>query len=125
VLVAGCGDGASETEKVKAAVATYLDAFAAGDGQRACDQLTGEQVRVVTSIAIEEVPELGGRSCAEAVARLAQQLGADERAMLRGVEVFDVAIHGDTAPAFLKRGAPIGLCRADGRWLIASGIGNP
>jgi ABC-type glycerol-3-phosphate transport system substrate-binding protein len=122
-LAAGCG-GTSQSEKVKATVVTYFEAFAAGEGQRACDQLTGDQVRAVLDIAIEQVPELGARSCAQTITRLAQQLGADEKATLRSVDVFDVAIHGNTATAFVQHAAPIELRRTAGRWLISAGIGQ-
>ena len=123
-LSAGCG-GASDTDAVRATIIGYLDALASGDGGRACDQLTGEQVRAVVSIAIEQVPELGALTCAEAVASLAEQLGADEKATLRDAEVFDVTIDGETATASIGTGVPIALRRADGRWLISSGIGSP
>jgi hypothetical protein len=41
LLLAGCGAG-SDSEQVESTVRAYLDAFAEGDGGRACEELTGE-----------------------------------------------------------------------------------
>jgi hypothetical protein len=120
-LVVGCG-GMSNTEQVKATVTTYLDALANGDGQRACNQLTGAQVRALARVAVERLPELGVTSCIDLVRSLAEQLGSDEKATMRSADVFDITITGDTATAFLKRGNPIELRHVAGAWLISGGV---
>jgi hypothetical protein len=123
VAASGCGE-ASDSEQVKATVMTYLHAVADGDGQRACDQLTGEQVRALATMAVERVPELGATSCVEIVRSLAQQIGSDEKATMRSADVFDVSITGDTATAFVRRGQPIELRHVAGAWLISGGIAS-
>ena len=122
-LAVGCG-AMSDAEQVKATVTTYLVALANGDGQRACDQLTGEQVRALASAAVEQVPELGATSCVEVVESLAKQMGGDEKATLRDADVFDVSITGDTATAFVRLGKPIELRRVAGAWLISGGVAS-
>jgi hypothetical protein len=121
MVASGCG-GDSDAGRVEATVTTYLRAFADGDGPRACDQLTGEQMRALASMAVEQVPELGATSCVEVVRRFAQQLGSDEKATMREADVFDVTVTGDRATAFVRRGHPVELRLIGGAWLISGGI---
>ena len=79
-LASGCG--ASDEEKAKTTVSTYLEAVAKGDGKAACDQLTGEARREILQLAYDQVPEFQAPGCSDAVNKLADSLGADEKSVL-------------------------------------------
>jgi hypothetical protein len=120
VLLSGCG--ASETERAGTTVKTYLAALADRDGQRACDQLTGEAQRTLVSGLIEELPELAALSCPDAVRKMGALLGPEERATLKHAEV-RVTLDGDKAMATPVGGTDtVDLVKTESGWLISGGF---
>lgn len=123
VVGVSCG-GASNEEKVADTLTTYLDALANGDGQEACDQLTGAQNRRILEGAVSFLPELASTSCADALTKLGEGIGADERELLNDAEIVNVEVDGDSATAQIDGGTGTAELEKPGdRWLISGGIG--
>lgn len=98
---------------------TYLEALADGDGEKACDQLTGEAKRAVLDEISGQLPEFGAASCEDALDTLAENLGEDEKSALRDAEI-EVKVDGDTATARPAKGTDDAeLRKIDGKWLIS------
>ena len=58
LLTAGCGTGkASDTDQITMTITTYYKAFASGDGETACNQLTSDAVKSLEAAG-------GGKDCA-------------------------------------------------------------
>jgi hypothetical protein len=120
-LVAGCGGGSSDEESVKESVRTYLSAFADGDGDRACDQLTGEAQRHAVDALRQQVPEFNATSCPDAIEAVSENIGEDEKSGLRDVEFQSVTIDGDRATARpVNATTDAELTKTDAGWLITS-----
>lgn len=111
VLEGDSGPGPEET------VQEYFDAASAGDGARACDQLTRDQERLTG----EDVSDfLDARTdCAAGLTAIGQALNASERGNLRDVEVVETEVRDDRATVRTGDGAEIELDLVDGKWLIA------
>jgi len=123
--VIGSACGGSDESKVEETVRTYLNGIADGDGQTACDQLTGAAKRELTTALTELVPELNAASCEDAIDGLAENLGEDERRVLRDADL-NVAVSGDSATATPTEGtSDVKLEKADGEWLISGGFEFP
>lgn len=120
--LAGCG-GADENGAVQNTVKTYLSAFADGNGQKACDQLTGQETRTIVQGAVERLPELQSATCPDALSKLSGSLGADEKQTLRDAKITNVHVTGDSATAEVVGGTQTAdLTKAHGRWLISGGL---
>jgi hypothetical protein len=99
-----------------------LKATISGDGEAACPNYTGESRRSL-------IEQARASSCEEAVEKVAELFGEDERAAIEDIEIDDVSIEGDqatvryTAPEILE---PVGadgeahLRRTGGRWFVQS-----
>ena len=119
----GCGE-ASDQDKVKETMSAYLDALASGDGTLACDQLTGPQARLMFEDAVVQLPELQATSCADALSKMADSLGAEERAALEVADVVNIEVDGRTATAEIAGGTTTARLEKSGdRWLISDGLG--
>jgi len=83
--VAGCGseDRGSDEAQIRAAVRAYIEAFAEGDGEKACDQFTGPGKRELVAYASDQLPAPGGNSCEDLVAQASDLLGDEERKLLK------------------------------------------
>ena len=112
-----CGSSKSEEDKIRDNVASFLAAFRAGDGGKACSLLTKRGQKQV----------MNGQSgkCEDVVAKEARQLEAPGRRQLRRAKVTKVEFdNGTTATAYVDFGvkdsplAPFGLVRKGGDWLI-------
>lgn len=127
MFLAACGMAGDE-EQVSDTLKTYLSAVANGDGEKACDQLTGEEAGYIFAEAAYYLPELRAKSCADALSGLSASLGG-ERSKIEEAEVVYVNVHGDRATARVAspHHGPTGnvaeFTRVDGRWLISGGIG--
>ncbi len=120
--LAGCG-GDGDEAAVANTVETYLSALAKGDGQEACDQLTGSQARKVLEGFVVQLPELQATSCADALSKLSGSLGGEEKGGLEDAEATNVEIRGDSATAEVVGGTQtVSLTRTDGHWLISGGL---
>ena len=112
-------------DQVRDTVETYLTALADGDGERACDQLTGNARRKLVDSLTQQVPEVDATSCEDALAMVAANIGADEERTLKDAEITKVSGQGELghSPA---RGADTDaeLVKTDAGWLIDGGLGN-
>jgi len=106
-LLPGCGgsSGGSPQKTIR----TFLDATAAGDGAKACAQLTEEAKRQITR----------GASCERAI----KLVGALLASATKSAKVTNVKSQGDTASATVAAAggtrATYRLRKSDGKWLIA------
>lgn len=122
LVLPGCGGG-SEEGAVGETIETYLSALARGDGQEACDQLTGSQARTMFEGAVVQLPELQATSCADALSKLSGSLGGEEKAALEDAEATNIEVHGDSASAEIVGGTNTAtLAQVGDRWLISGGL---
>jgi hypothetical protein len=116
---------------VRDRVATYLEAYAAGDGARACEQLTpylrrsaDAQARKRRTGSCAQVLSQVGPKIVESVPAEQRQAFVDE---LTDPKQVTVTIDGDSATAGLGRATRrLELRRVGDRWLIATlGLAQP
>jgi hypothetical protein len=118
----GCA-GAPDDKAVQDTVKTYLDALAEGDGEKACDQLTGTAKLDAVEALRERLPELGASSCEDGLSQLAENIGEVEKDALRDPGEIIVRISGDSATAKPENGArEAELNKAGDKWLIWGGL---
>jgi hypothetical protein len=118
-MAAGCGgsDGGAADP-----VESYLAALADADGERACEQLSGEYKREFLASYMEGFPEIRATTCEDVVAKVSAMLGVDELQMLREAEAH-AEVDGDRATVTIAGGTNTATVRRiDGRWLIVGGL---
>jgi len=114
--------GGNEEDRAAEPVKSYLAALADGDGERACDQLTGNAQRELIAGLAEGLPEAGVMTCEEAVEKMSGIVGPDEADLLSDAEV-EVTLDGDRGKARPVEGTDtIDIVKSDGRWLIDGGF---
>jgi hypothetical protein len=107
LAVAGCGGENADDKAVRQVVTEYLDAFAAGNGAKACSLMLPEVQR-----------QLG--DCPARLNDAYKKLTADERKQNEALEVDTVTSAGDNAKARLFPGsAEVAVRKSGGRWRIA------
>lgn len=117
--IVGCGGTGGGAESP---VETYLAALADADGERACDQFSGEYKREFLASYMEGFPEMEATTCEEVVVKVSAMLGVDEVAMLRDAEASAV-VDGEQATVTIIGGTnKATVRRVDGRWLIVDGL---
>ena len=123
--LAGCGDSGSEPstssdrEQIEAAMTSYLDAVADGDGDKACGHLAAGAQKDLATLA-------GGSSCPDAVEQMSEALDGKSREQLRSGRIDRVVIDGTTAKATVASGDTIPLEKSGDAWKVtefASGGG--
>lgn len=125
LLVAGCGGSSAppDRDQVSATVLDYAHAFGAGDGAKACDQLTpAARARFLQLVALLARTT----NCPTAVRRVEQAVGPQAAAAFRAARVSSVQVHGSTATARLIAGAQsaaVRLTKQGGRWRLAAAPG--
>lgn len=117
--------GGDESDAAAEPVRVYFAALADGDGERACEQITGEAQREMLGYLGDLLPEFGVRTCAEGIEVLAGNMGADERAILEDA-TFEIEIDGDRATVEPEGGTQAASVeKIEGRWLITGGLTGP
>jgi hypothetical protein len=114
IALAGCGGSkTTDEDRVKATVVDYYKAFAAGDGETACNHLA--------DAAREELERAsGGKECPKVVdAALKRPEYARVAKDLSGVKVSDVKVSGNTAIAVAE--VP-GLKASDGKTAVSTSV---
>jgi hypothetical protein len=107
LALSGCGGENGDDKAVRQVVTDYLQAFAAGDGAKACGLMLPEVQR-----------QLG--DCAARLDDAYSKLTPDERKQNEVIEVDTVTSAGDNAKARLFPGsAEVAVRKVDGRWQIA------
>ena len=112
LTVAACGE--SEEDKAKSSVEDYLKAVENGDGDKACGLVTAQTKKRI---------ERSGRKCGETISSLNQGPGKTLLTALKGAEVENVKVKGDTATAQIKlKGLTqtVDLQEEDGKWKLKS-----
>ena len=118
-LAAGCGGASPDAGQIGSTLTAYLSALADGNGRKACDRLTAEEARAV----LDTASGVRATSCVDAIEKLSQNLGDDEKRTLRGANVTNIHVNGDRATADALGAAQIAqLVKSGGRWLISGGI---
>ena len=119
----GDGSGGSASDEVKAATKDYLTGLAAGNGQRACGQMTAgaqkEAIEAVTA-AYPESPEL---TCPQAITELSQDVAPDSKRAMLNPAFQAVEVDGGRAEARVKAlHQTVRLERAGDDWKVAHGV---
>lgn len=90
----GCTGRDSEEAKVESVVTTFLDDTADGNGDEACEVLTGNAVRYVATVGALAQTEA---SCPDAVETLSGMFASDEKEALKSADVKRVSVENDRA----------------------------
>jgi hypothetical protein len=114
-----CGGSHSGDEKaIRAVVNAFLQAYAAGDGQKVCSKLTAEGRRSLFSAA-------NPAACERTVRKQSQRARPRDRTRLRSAFVVRVKFTGKTTarayikfPTFDAPAAPLRVRKIGARWLI-------
>jgi hypothetical protein len=116
IAILGVGCGGSDEDQVEDTVETYLSAVVEGDGEEACEQLSGRARRQFLDD-VREFTAVG--TCSETMERITDQLNEVLRDQLEDAEVGDVTIDGETGTVRLegsdRRAA---MRKVDGEWKI-------
>lgn len=128
-LMAGCGGGPSPAARVTTTVRTYLQAQVAGDGARACAQLTAKgrrQLVALTRSAAKGLP--ASLTCGQAVGLIRGVAGTRILTALSHARITNVDVTGATAHADVVASSPVGrqrvvLERVGSSWKIAEAPG--
>jgi hypothetical protein len=122
-LLVGCGgDGSSgsDEEQIEATIKNYFAAFADGDGDKSCEQLTDE-ARENLEKGLEGVGTGKCEDLPEAMKQLPDEQ-RNELKKLKDAEVTDIKVTGDTATAVPtlegERGNEVKLRRVGDDWKI-------
>jgi hypothetical protein len=132
-VVAGCGGGKSDEDKVREAVAGFFSDVADGKGTAACAKLTQSAIQQLNTAAfLLRAPA----SCPEAIEQFSRQFNGDDKKALKSAEVRRATVTSDTATvadadialkisgqSSLFRNndpAPITLEKVGGDWKISS-----
>jgi Domain of unknown function (DUF4878) len=112
------GCGASDEEQVRSAVADYVEAVVEGDGDRACELMTGRARRT----ALAAAAFTGGDGCSGVMGRLREFYDDGELRAMREFEIEGVRIEGEraevTVPETVDDGDDTVLRKVEGEWLI-------
>jgi hypothetical protein len=112
----GAGNAEADVEK---AFESYVQAFARGDGQGACDALTEEARAAVKSLA----GSVGARDCADAFQRTLEIGGDEVTKAARRIKVHKVRINGGAATVELRSGSQDSIAQLEwvgDTWKISS-----
>jgi ketosteroid isomerase-like protein len=110
---------ADDRRAIKAAVSSYVHAFATGDGRAACDHLTDGARKAV----IDAAGRVGASSCPAAFERTLKLGGKKVKATARKIRVRKIDLDGGGARVTLRaagQDAVADLQKVDGKWKIAS-----
>ena len=129
----GCTENESEEAKVESVVTSFLADAADGKGDEACEALTGEAVRYVSTVGALVETEA---SCPDAVETLSGQFAAEEKEALKSADVKRVSVKDDRATIAREdivleyqgesrlfpraQGAQVVLVKTDDGWKIDS-----
>ena len=121
-LAAGCGggdDGGGDEGDVRKAAEDYLTAVAAGNGERACGQLTPVAQKEAVDTVTAALPDVD-YDCSEAITELSGDLPPDRKRALLNPDISEVTIAGDSAQVRVQGlPAPTTLSRLEGDWKVA------
>lgn len=117
IALAACGK--SSSEMAGDTVVSYLDAFAKGDGEKACDLLTAQTRDVIVPRVGRKI---GARDCPAAVKALRGRLTVPQADALGRARVKRVRIRGDLAEVRFRAGPLRGaaeLRKSGGDWRVS------
>jgi hypothetical protein len=126
-LAAGCGgkDEPSDEDAVRKVVGDYASAIGAGNGDRACKQMTEPGRRATVERVTAAFAQPIDIGCQEAVTELSNDLSGRTKRALLNPRVESVEVSGETASVRLRGvGGTTRLSRVDGGWrVVASDLG--
>jgi hypothetical protein len=126
LAAAGCGGdggGGGTDAEVRKAVEDYLTALAAGNGRRACDQLTPGAQKEAVEIVTAAFADSGDIDCEQAIEELSRDAGQDTKRTILNPEVSEVEVDGDTATARVKGlSEPARLSRVGDGWKVSRNV---
>jgi len=111
-LLSGCGGSDSPEDVTR----DFLQAMADGDGEGACDLLTGDAKRQMLA-AGALIGERGG-GCPGTIEGIAETLDEGELAKLRDAEVEEAEVNGERATVKVKDADRARLRKIEGEWRI-------
>jgi len=94
-LVAGCGAGNPDEEKIESTIKGYLAAFADHDGDKICSYLTDDARKAM----LRRVKSLANKPDCNTIASITTDIDQEQLDRLKDVQVADIKITGDTATA--------------------------
>ena len=126
-LAAGCGGdgngGGGPDAQVTKAVEDYVTAVAAGNGRRACDQMTSGAQKEAVEIVTAAFTDSGGIGCEEAIGELSKDAAPESKKAMLNPEISDVEIEGDKATAKVKGlSEPAQLAKVDDAWKLSRAL---
>ena len=121
MLTLGCGGGGdSDEDKIRSTVEDFAQAFADGDGDEVCDQLTTKAKQQL----LEGAALLGGRGCPEMIELARGFIGKEDLAQLEDIKIESVKITGDRAEVVTdakldpEDEGPMRLQKVGDEWLV-------
>ncbi len=122
VLLTGCGGGESDEDQALDVAQRYVAALTDGDGQEACPLLTPAAGQQLASDLGGEFPELGVRTCEEAVRAIGENLRPDQKDALRSAQL-SARVRGSSATVTAEGGSSaMGLTKLKDGWRISTGF---
>jgi hypothetical protein len=120
--LAACGSSSQSAGSPAAAVKSYLNSLANGDGAGACNVLSPTiQSRELSAARSQGVK---ASSCANLFSQVRAHLTARQRKLILDSKVASVKQSGNTATVTLKGARrPLTLQNVGGKWLITAGVG--
>ena len=121
LALAGCGGGNDKPDDATAArdaVTSFTKAFAAGDGEKACDLLT---TPARDAFVRRAKTATGATVCPEVMQRVAQLAGSSVTEPLSKATVGEVKVTGNTATTTLTasgHSTPVTLSKQEGEWKL-------
>ena len=110
---------ADDKREIKVAVKAYVDAFAAGDGEKACEHLTEAAQQAVVAAA----GKVGASSCPAVFEQTLNLGGRKVKSVAGKIRVRKIDLNGDGARVTLRaagQDSVADLQKVDGKWKIAS-----
>ena len=119
LAVAGCGGGGGDEDAVKSTVESYISAFTAGDGAKACTLMT----TATRQAFVQRVQLLTHTSdCGDALNKIRGSAGPAVMSALKKATVSDVKVSGQHATAKLTSGGHSSnaqLQKEGGSWKVS------
>ena len=118
IVVSACG-GAGDPS---AAVKSYLNAIAAGDGSTACKQISQQAIAQIVRARGSSDPA----ACANVIKQASQLISPTQKKELQSANVTTVSTSGNTARVRITLGGQtrtVTLNQSGGKWQISGGFG--
>lgn len=119
IVVSACGGGGGDPS---AAVKTYLNAVASGDGSTACKQIDTQTISQVIRGAGSNDPS----ACAKIISQASKLISPAQKKELQSAQASTTSTSGNTAKVKISlagRARTVTLTKSNGNWLISGAPG--